>query len=184
MRRIGRLNEHVSPKGLQDTVPVVLVGKRGSKCSPFLKIEKDEDKFAACNALADDVGPVNEPKKAYLLIEDAIGDEVNEVFGVMMLDIHLRFKGFSETGRGESSSVMAPVRPTLQIALMYGADAAIIYHVHPSGMKAEPSEADEETTDAFVEAFAAAGLPLLDHVIVGGDKRRRSYYSFAEAGAL
>ena len=160
------------------------MGGPGTKCRPYLTIQKDADRFAACNALADEIGPLDDPKKALRLLEDAIGDEVNEVFGVLMLDLHLRSMGLAETGRGEPSSVMAPIQPTLQVALMNGAHAAIIFHVHPSGIEAQPSDADIETTEAFVEAFDAVGLPLLDHIIVGGDARNRSYYSFAEDRAI
>jgi len=168
----------------RDAEPIVLAGKPGSKCRPFLKVEKDAEKFAACNALADELGPLNEPEKMYQIIEDAIGDEVNEVFGVLMLDIHLRFKGLAETGRGEPSSVMAPLKPTLQMALISGADSIVLWHVHPSGIEAEPSDADKETTEAFAEACEAIDLPLLDHLIIGGDIRNRSYFSFAEDGLL
>src|SRR5271167_2125009 len=74
------------PKGVD---PVILTAGRGSKCMPFLKVEKDAEKFAACNALAEKIGPINTPKKAYQIIEDAIGNEVNEVFGLITLDLHL-----------------------------------------------------------------------------------------------
>jgi DNA repair protein RadC len=164
--------------------PVVLAGAPGSKCRPFLRVEKDAEKFAACNALADEIGVINTPKKAFRLLEDAIGDELNEVFGVMTLDIHLRFKAMGNTGRGESSSVMAPLQSTLRTALVSGGDYAILYHVHPSGIEAEPSDADKETTEAFVEAFEKIGMPLIDHIIVGGSSRKPSYFSFAEAGLL
>jgi len=180
MREAERPVPH-SDKGFE---PVILAGGPGAKCRPFLKIEKDADKFAACNALADEIGELNTPKKMFRIIEDAIGDEVNEVFGVLMLDIHLRFKGLAETGRGEPSSVMAPLQPTLQVALMSGAHAIVIFHVHPSGIKAEPSEADKETTEAFAEACEVIGLPLIDHLIVAGSVRKRSYFSFLEAGLL
>ena len=145
---------------------------------------KDDEKFAACNALADELGPINTPQKAFRLIGEAIGDELNEVFGVAMFDIHLRLKGLSETGRGEPASVMAPLMPTLQAALINGAHAVIIFHVHPSGIKAEPSEADNATTKEFAKAFDTVDVKFLDHVIVGGDSRRRSFYSYAKSGAL
>jgi len=80
--------------------------------------------------------------------------------------------------------VMAPLVPTLQAALIDGAHAAILFHVHPSGIEAEPSDADIETTESFVKAFDTVNVHLLDHVIVGGDIRRRSYYSFLEDDAL
>lgn len=170
------------PRG--GTEPVILAGKPGSKCRPFLKVEKDDEKFAACNALADEIGPLNDPKKVFRLLEDAIGDELSEVFGVLTLDLHGRLKGMTNTGMGEASSVMAPMIPTIRAALLSGGGGAILYHVHPSGIEAQPSQADIETTEAFDEAFETVGMPLIDHIIVGGDVRRRSFYSFAEEGLL
>ncbi len=169
------------PKGVH---PIILTAGRGSKCMPFLKVEKDAEKFAACNALAEKIGPINTPKKAYQLLMDAIGDEVNEVFGVVTLDLHLRLKSIAETGRGEPAAVMAPMVPTLQAALIDGAHAVILTHVHPSGIEAEPSDADKETTKAFAKAFDVVNVILLDHVIIGGDIKKRSYFSFAEEGLL
>jgi DNA repair protein RadC len=188
--RIVRAAPYVSapvyqkPQRPREAAPVVVRGQNGAKCRPFLKVEKDAEKFAACNALAEQLGPIESPEQAFEVISEAIGDEVNEVFGVMTLDLHLRFKGLSETGRGEPSSTMAPIEPTLQVALIDGAHAAIIFHVHPSGVDAEPSDADVETTEAFVEAFDIVGPRLIDHMIIGGDAQSRSYYSFAEEGAL
>jgi DNA repair protein RadC len=79
---------------------------------------------------------------------------------------------------------MAPMVPTLQAALIDGAHAVVLFHVHPSGVEAKPSQADKDTTKAFVEAFDVVNVHFIDHVIVGGDIRKRSYYSFAEARAL
>lgn len=180
----GQLSEKTAQKPPRDVDPILLTAGKGSKCQPFLVVNKDPVKFAACNALADKVGPINTPKKAYELLMDAIGDEVNEVFGVMTLDLHLRFKSLAETGRGEPSAVMAPLIPTLQAALIDGAHAVVLHHVHPSGIEAEPSDADKETTEAFAEAFDTCGVILMDHVIIGGDIKQRSYFSFLEAGLL
>ena len=60
----------------------------------------------------------------------------------------------------------------------------ILWHVHPSGIEAEPSDADKETTEAFDEAFDTVGVILMDHLIIGGDVRKRSYFSFLEDGAV
>ena len=169
------------PRG---TDPIILSGGPGSKCRPFITVHKADEKFAACNALADEIGPLNDPKKVFKLLEQAIGDEISEVFLVMTLDIHGRLKGMSETGRGEASSVMAPMIPTLRAALLSGGGGAILAHVHPSGIEAKPSDADIETTEDFDEAFEAIGMPLLDHIIIGGDARSRSYFSFREEGLL
>jgi DNA repair protein RadC len=181
-RRI--LADQAMPHRPPEVEPVILTAGKGSMCRPFLKVEKDAEKFAACNALAEEIGPINTPKKAYRLIEDAIVDEVNEVFGLVTLDLHLRLKSIAETGRGEATAVMAPMVPTLQAALIDGAHAVILMHVHPSGIEAEPSDADKETTEAFAEAFDAVGVILLDHLIAAGDRKNRSYFSFAEEGLL
>ncbi len=184
MHETAEIAERVRPRQPRGVEPVVLAGGPGAKCRPFLTVHKDDEKFAACNALADEIGPLDTPKKMIRIIEDAIGDEVNEVFGILMLDIHLRLKGLAETGRGEPSSVMAPLKPTLQMALISGADSVALWHVHPSGIEAEPSDADIETTEAFADACDAIDLPLLDHLVLGGDVRKRSFFSFLEAGLL
>lgn len=178
------LREDVAPERHEEVEPVILEGGPGSTCRPFIVVQKDPERFAACNALADQVGEIDGPEKAFVFLEEAIGDEVNEVFGVMTLDLHKRMKGIAITGRGEPTSVMAPIAPTLQAAVVDGGQYAIIFHVHPSGIEAFPSDADVEVTESFVEAFDKIGIPLLDHIIVGGDVRDGSYYSFAEDNAL
>jgi DNA repair protein RadC len=184
-RQVAReVADRVTPNRPDGVDPILLAVGSGSKCRPFLRVEKDPQLFAACNILADEIGPLDDPENAYQLIEQVIGNEVNEVFGLVTLDIHKRMKSIAETGRGEPASVQAPMVPTLQAALIDGADSVIIFHVHPSGAKAEPSKADRDTTKAFAKAFDTVGVYFLDHIIVGGDALRRSYYSFAEAKAL
>ncbi len=172
------------PRLAREPEEVELDGGGGARCRPFLRIEKDEESFAACNALADKIGPLNEPKKVAKFLFEYLGSSNEEVFGVLTVDIHGRLKGYTETGRGEASSVMAPMIPTLRAALMSGGGGAVLWHVHPSGIDAEPSEADEETTEAFVDAFESVGMPLLDHLILAGTSRKPSYFSFREAGSL
>jgi len=178
------IGERAEPYRPSEVDPILLAASDGSRCRPFLRVEKDPQLFAACNALADEIGPLDDPDRACRLIEHVIGNEVNEVFGLVTVDLHQRMKSIAETGRGEPASVMAPMVPTLQAALIDGAYGVILFHVHPSGVKAEPSKADKDTTKAFAKAFDAVGVYFIDHIIVGGDAERRSYYSFVEAGAL
>jgi len=182
--RAREVADRVRPERPPEVDPILLAADSGSRCRPFLRVEKDPQAFAACNELADEIGPLDDPDKAFQLIESVIGTEVNEVFGVVTLDLHMRMKSIAETGRGEPASVMAPMVPTLQAVLIDGAYAVILFHVHPSGVVAEPSDADKDTTEAFADAFDTVGVYLLDHVIVGGDHKRRSYYSFAKAKIL
>lgn len=184
VRGSRKVRDHETALAGAGVEPVVLGAGSGSKCRPFLTVQKDQERFTACNTLADSIGPLDEPDQAFKLIREAVGDEVNEVFGIVTLDLHKRMKSIAETGRGEPSAVMAPMVPTLQAALIDGADSVILFHVHPSGVEAEPSDADKETTDAFAEAFDTVGVGFLDHIIIGGDLDHPSYFSFLEAGLL
>lgn len=174
----------LAPQRDEDIEPVEVIGKTKSKCQPYIEIKRDEKKFAACNALAEELGPLNEPGKILRILQDAIGDEVVEVFGVITLDLHCRLRGVHITGRGEEESVMAPIKSTTRAAVVDGAHAVIIFHIHPSGVEAEPSDADNETTEAFWEAFETIEVKMLDHVILGGDIKNPSYYSYLEDGKL
>jgi hypothetical protein len=55
----------------------------------------------------------------------------------------------------------------------------ILAHVHPSGI-AEPSKADEYTTDRVKQALALVDIKVLDHIIVAGGETM----SFAERGMI
>ncbi len=53
--------------------------------------------------------------------------------------------------------------------LELGASAIIMVHNHPSG-DPTPSKADVEMTKQVVQALAAVGITLHDHVVVGKNK--------------
>ncbi|HVY61306.1 MAG TPA: JAB domain-containing protein, partial [Planctomycetota bacterium] len=52
-------------------------------------------------------------------------------------------------------------------ALREGASAVIVLHNHPSG-DPTPSQADYDVTARLALAGRALGVPLLDHVVIGG----------------
>jgi DNA repair protein RadC len=158
-----------------------LAGKPdGSACKPWLRVERDEKRYEACMKIAESIGPVDSPKKAFTLLGQALGAEDQEVFGAMYLDTHLQIRGLAETGRGEMDAVMAPIGPTLRIAIAEGATGVLIFHTHPT-LYTEPSDADVQVTAAFDAACRAVHLFLVDHIIIGGGRR---FFSFADAGYL
>lgn len=153
-------------------------------CRPYIKIERDERKFRACQMIADRVGPIDTSEKAYEILKQAAGHETAERFGVMTLDTHFKLRNVAETGAGETDAVMAPIVPTLQVATLRAAleetpTYAIIYHVHPAASE-EPSDADVEVTTSFAEAFASVGLVMLDHIIISSGSKN-GFYSFAHS---
>ena len=70
-------------------------------------------------------------------------------------------------------------REVFMRALLVGATSIVLCHNHPSG-DPEPSGQDKEMTKRFKEAGKLLGIPLIDHIIIGG----RGYYSFMENGLL
>jgi len=77
-----------------------------------------------------------------------------------------------------NASIVHP-REVFEPALRQGAASLIVVHNHPSG-ETDPSEDDLAITRRLSEAGEILGVPLLDHVIVGGD----GYTSLKENQAL
>lgn len=81
--------------------------------------------------------------------------------------------------RGGQHGCAIHARDILRVALRDGASGLVVVHNHPSG-DPKPSREDVAMTAALVEACAAVGLPLLDHVIVA----RGGAVSLFELGVL
>jgi len=75
-------------------------------------------------------------------------------------------------------SVVHP-REVFKYAYLSSASAIICMHNHPSG-DVNPSKEDIMFTKALVETGRVQGIPVLDHIIVGGD----NYYSFSDNGMI
>ena len=70
-------------------------------------------------------------------------------------------------------------REVFASAIEHRAAALICVHNHPSG-DSEPSQEDFRIAESLVEVCKLVGIPVLDHLIVGGD----NYASFANKGLL
>ena len=152
----------------------------GLGCRPWLKVERDEKKYEACMRIAERIGPIDSPKKAFEILKEAVGSEDAEIAGFISLDTHMYLRGLAETGRGEMDAVMFPIGSTLRTALADGATAIILFHVHPT-LYTEPSDADKDVTRAFERGCEAVDILLMDHLVCGG---AREFFSFAEKGLL
>jgi DNA repair protein RadC len=80
---------------------------------------------------------------------------------------------------GTGNVVSIHSRDVFSVAVKWNASAVIVAHNHPSG-NIMPSKKDSELTKRLYEASKIIGIPLLDHIILGGG----NYYSFAEYGEL
>jgi DNA repair protein RadC len=63
---------------------------------------------------------------------------------------------------------MSP-REVFRDALLHNAAALVLAHNHPSG-DPEPSRDDEQVTRRLVRAGDLVGVPVLDHLVVGGQR--------------
>lgn len=76
---------------------------------------------------------------------------------------------------------MAHPRELLKAGILSNAAAMILCHNHPSG-DLQPSRQDVQLTHRMQQVCEMVGIPLLDHVIVGGDNSM--YFSFEEKGVI
>lgn len=76
---------------------------------------------------------------------------------------------------------MAHPRELLKAGILSNAAGMILAHNHTSG-NLIPSETDVKLTDRMQQVCELVGIPLMDHVIVGGDNSR--YFSFHEKGLV
>jgi DNA repair protein RadC len=103
----------------------------------------------------------------------------SECFAVLFLDTQNRLITAQVMFQGSVSQTVVHPREVARRALELNAAALIVAHNHPSGV-AEPSMADRMLTDGLRSALKTLDLPVLDHLIVGGNR----CFSFAESGLL
>ena len=82
---------------------------------------------------------------------------------------------------GTINQAIVEPREIFKSAILSNAAAMIMVHNHPSG-NLEPSKEDTMITDRILTLSAYMGIPLKDHVIVGGDNS--GYFSFKEKELL
>jgi DNA repair protein RadC len=102
-----------------------------------------------------------------------------ERFGVMLLDQRHRVIRSEILTVGTVEAGLVHPRDVFRVAMLASASHVVVFHNHPSG-DPSPSAMDRVATRRLFEAGELVGIPLLDHVIVGGT----SYYSFKQAGVL
>lgn len=106
-------------------------------------------------------------------------DRSYEIFAALFLDAQNRLITAEELFRGTLTQTAVYPREVARRALELNCAALILAHNHPSGV-AEPSAADRALTQALKGALAQLDLPVLDHLIVAGNR----CFSFAEAGLI
>jgi DNA repair protein RadC len=142
---------------------------------PWVRLERDEERYARVVARAARIGPIRGPIDVYTLLGAAMAREDQEVACVVLLGTHGDCMGVTEIARGARDHVGFEFPDALRPAVVSGCKYVVLVHNHPTG-SAVPSEDDGELTMAFEVACFECGLVLLDHDVLGLDE----LYSFRE----
>lgn len=109
----------------------------------------------------------------------AMAHEPTEHFRILFLDRKNVLIKDEVQSRGTVDHTPLYPREVVKRALELGASAIIMVHNHPSG-DPTPSRADIDMTRQVVQALAAVGITVHDHVVVG----RKKHESFRTLGLL
>lgn len=98
-----------------------------------------------------------------------------ELFKIVLLNNGNRLIRDVDISRGTLNSSVVHPREVFKSAIDHMAAGVILMHNHPSG-EAAPSEEDNQITRQISDAGKLIGIPVLDHIIIAGDR----FYSYAE----
>lgn len=124
---------------------------------------------------------INSPEDAVRLVGEQLCGMDREVVCVINLKADNTPINCHFASVGALNYSMAHPRELLKTGILSNAAGMILAHNHTSG-KLLPSEDDVRLTEKMQQVCGLVGIPLVDHVIVGGDNSR--YFSFREKGLV
>jgi DNA repair protein RadC len=125
--------------------------------------------------------PFNNPYEVVSVMGDVMCELDREVVCVINLKSNLTPINVHFASMGALNEAMAHPRELFKASILSNAASMMIVHCHPSG-NLLPSKADTMMTDRMNKLCELMGIPLIDHVIVGGDNRE--FFSFKEKGLI
>ncbi len=127
--------------------------------------------------------PVAMAEDAMRLARRHLAGKKKEHFILLLLDSRRRLIRAAEISVGTLDMSVVHPRETFREAISAGAAAILLAHNHPSGDPA-PSAEDLELTRRLMEAGRLLGIPVLDHLIVGGrgclSLRQNGFLAFSD----
>lgn len=130
-------------------------------------------------AACDDMSGCSSPQEVARHLMPRIGYLQHEEFWVLCLNAKNRLVSEHCVFVGSLTNTPVHCREVFVPAVARRSAAIIVAHNHPSG-DCTPSTADDAVTRQLVEAGEILGIPVLDHIIVGG----ADYYSYQENNKL
>ena len=111
--------------------------------------------------------PIRTPGDAFELVRGALHGRDRETVVALYLDGRHRLLLLHVVSVGTATASLIHPREVFGPALRSGACAVVVAHNHPSG-DPEPSAEDRGVTERLFAAGELVGVPLLDHLVVGG----------------
>lgn len=124
---------------------------------------------------------ITSPWKAVELLADELKTYDKEVMCVLNLDGANHVINANIVSMGTINQSLAMPGEIFKSAILSNAARIMLMHNHPSG-EVNPSPADIETTKRLELCGKMMGIPVLDHIIIGG--QTGFTYSFDRAGLL
>lgn len=154
-----------------------LKGIKLAKAAELLAAVELVNRLSYRDVMDEDV--VAAPQMLVKWLQKTIGNQQQEYFVVVFLDVRNHVRGHEVLYKGSSQAIIIEARDIFQSAIKANANRLIIAHNHPSQIPL-PSSQDRDTTKALVNAGNLMSIPVLDHLVVSYDQ----YYSFKEHGCL
>ena len=120
--------------------------------------------------------PVRSPDDAVRLMDEMLKGYDREVFCIVNFRNDMSPINMNIVSMGTLNASLIHPREILKSSILSNAAHVMAFHNHPTGCLS-PSQEDIQTTDRLQKLFDLAGIPLLDHIIIGNGDR---YYSFRE----
>ena len=108
---------------------------------------------------------------------------IQEEFCALFLNRANKVIGFRHISTGTLVATTVDIPLIFSFALLCRASSIILAHNHPSG-NLNPSNGDLDLTKKFMKAAKFLDLVILDHLILGPDKEKNEYFSFADESLM
>ena len=122
---------------------------------------------------------ISTPEAVYDYLKASLKGISDEEFKALFLNNENRLLALETIQKGTINKSVVYPRQIVERALHNHAAGVIIAHNHPSG-SLKPSNSDIKITKIIRDALDTIDIPLLDHIIIGGN----GYFSFKENNYL
>lgn len=126
-------------------------------------------------------GALDSPESIAEAFGNLLGEADREMFLTLSLDVRRHPLNATVASIGLLNCSLANGRELFKSAILSNAANLVLLHNHPSG-NVTPSKEDDTVTKRMLQAGEILGIPVLDHIILGGGTR--TFYSYKAQGRL